>query len=120
MPHADKGGFTLDLINGNGRFEYLESREPLVWREMEKHEHMLPVLAGIGLQELTKSETTAVAHRVIADTISCKEGRVAAVIFVDYLTRKHFNKAVYGSQQLQPLGWNYTCTPQEFSTFFVE
>jgi hypothetical protein len=118
--HADKGGFTFDLLNGDGRFEYLAQTNPLEWKKLKARNHMLPVVAGVGLQELTGSRITAVAHRVVATDESYRHGRYAAVCFIDFLKRRHFNKALYGSQQEQPLGWNYEYSPEKFASYFID
>lgn len=118
--HLDKGGFTLDLLNGHGRFEYLAWADPPQWKALKARNHMVPVIAGVGLQELTGSRITAVAHRVIATEASYEHGRYAAVCFVDFLDRRHFNKALYGSQQEQPLGWNYLYSSEKFASYFID
>ena len=118
--HTDKGGYTIHILDEHGSLEFLESTNPSVWKSMQEMKNQAIVIPGIGLQDLTDSSLRAVAHKVTATEDSFLQGRIAAVCFVDFLSRRHFDKATYGSQQQQPVGWNYDSTPEEFSRYFID
>ncbi len=117
--HVDKGGFTFHLTDEHGRLEYLEQKDPNVWKRLPITEGHIATFPSIGLQETSRCWKTAAMHRVIATEESEHEGRVAAVCFVDFLGMRHFDKETYGSQQRQSFAYNYNIPPEQFSAMFL-
>jgi len=114
--HADKGGFTLHLYESDPGVERLDydTRE---WVEMPLSHEETVIIPGIGLQNRSKCELRALYHRVVATEKTAKTGRDSAVCFFNFGRVRFFDKSKFGSQQSQPVAWNYDFTPERFAEF---
>ena len=118
-PHTDKGGFTLHLYESAGGVEYLtyDTRE---WKELPLSLGETVIIPGVGIQNRTKCQLKALAHRVIAVEDAASIGRYSAVCFFGFNNTRYFDKATFGPQQNYAPGTFYDVPFEQFDSFFID
>jgi isopenicillin N synthase-like dioxygenase len=114
--HTDKSGFTLHLFESAPGLQCLTYNR--TWIDMPVTEGETVIIPAMQMQLRSKGELKALCHRVISTTETAKEGRFAAVCFVQLKRTPKYNKATYSRLQEKNPGFNYTMTHEEFQTLF--
>ncbi|HEX5775013.1 MAG TPA: 2OG-Fe(II) oxygenase family protein [Candidatus Paceibacterota bacterium] len=118
-PHGDKGGFTLHLYESHAGVERL-TFDTEEWVPMDLPHGKTVIFPGMGLQNRAKCRLRAPYHRVVATEETADTGRWSAVCFFNFRNGRHFNKRQHGSQQSQPLAFNYHMQFDQFDDLFVD
>lgn len=116
-PHCDKGGFTIHLHESAPGVERL-TREG-EWVPMDVHDGEALFFAGLVLQLRSGGKITAPCHRIVANEATAVSGRYSSVAFSPIANTPYYDKERLGRTQLFAAGFNYTMSPQEFSTLFT-
>ena len=114
--HPDQSGFTLHLFESEQGLQcMLYSGE---WIDMPVSPGETVIIPAMQLQLRSKGKLRALCHRVIATPKTAREGRFAAVCFVQLKNTPKYNKEVHGRLQEKKAGFNYDMDQETFSTLF--
>ena len=114
--HADRGGFTLHLLESDGGGEYLDFEHR--WHSWPVSGERTIIFPGMGLQYRSESTLKALWHRVQPTEKSVNEGRYAMVAFIDFKREHRYNDARMRVQDFEP-GFNYVLPHEAFKELFV-
>lgn len=115
-PHTDHSGFTFHLYETTDGCERLT--EDGTWIKLPVLENQTAAFGGMQTQLVTKGEVKALAHRVVANDESCRNGRNVIVCFIALKDIPRYNKRDHGRLQEQKPGFNYTLHSESFENLF--
>ena len=114
--HPDQSGFTLHLFESEQGLQcMLYSGE---WIDMPVSPGETVIIPAMQLQLRSKGKLRALCHRVIATPKTAREGRFAAVCFVQLKNTPKYNKEVHGRLQEKKAGFNYDMDQKTFTNLF--
>jgi isopenicillin N synthase-like dioxygenase len=116
-PHTDHSGFTFHLYETTSGCERLDFAGK--WLPLPVAKDEAAAFGGMQSQLMTNGNIKAMCHRVVANEISAKAGRIAIVCFVSLSDAPRYNKEKYGRLQEMKPGFNYQMSQEEFRKLFT-
>ena len=114
--HPDQSGFTLHLFESEQGLQcMLYSGE---WISMSVSPGETVIIPAMQLQLRSKGKLRALCHRVIATPKTAREGRFAAVCFVQLKHKPKYDKDTQGRLQEKEPGFNYDLPHEIFKRQF--
>jgi hypothetical protein len=114
--HVDQSGFTLHLFESDKGLEFLTYDKK--WIPMPVGSKETVIIPSMQLQLRSAGELRALAHRVVANEQTEKDGRYSAVCFIQLKNTPKYDKDKWGRLQEMIPGFNYGLSHEEFSKFF--
>ena len=116
--HVDKGAFTAHLLETDSGFERYTPEGK--WEPVEFGDGETMIIAGLGLQYLSRCQLIAMHHRVVANERTRTTGRDSIVCFFAFEDQVHYDKGKWGPTQQFPAGYFYRMPFEEFRTYFIQ
>lgn len=117
-PHVDHSGFTFHLYESTDGCDRL-SFDKESWLPMPVEEGKAAVFASMQTQLFSDGKLTGLCHKITANEVTSRIGRVAIVCFVPLINTPSYDRKTHGRLQEMTPGFNYSIAPTAFKSLFT-